>query len=173
MKKNILLTGRTSAGKTEVIKKVIEKFKVPAKGFYTEQERAASIRVGFVIITLDGRRCRLAHRDIHSPYKIREYGISVANIETVAVTSIFPVDTDIIILDGIEKMACFSEVFKKAVIKALNSTNIVIGAASLGGNDFIMEIKNRRDVEIHEVTWNNRRLIPDFILERISDLLKP
>ncbi len=36
-----------------------------------------------------------------------------------------------------------------------------------------MEIKNRRDVEIHEVTWNNRRLIPDFILERISDLLKP
>ncbi len=70
-------------------------------------------------------------------------------------------------------MACFSEVFKKAVIKALNSTNIVIGTAPLGGNDFIMEIKNRRDVEIHEVTWNNRRLIPDFILERISDLLKP
>ena len=34
-----------------------------------------------------------------------------------------------------------------------------------------MEVMSREDVEIHEVTQNNRKLLPDFILKRISDLL--
>jgi hypothetical protein len=34
-----------------------------------------------------------------------------------------------------------------------------------------MNVRSRDDVEIHEVTWNNRKLLPDFILNRISDLL--
>jgi len=97
--------------------------------------------------------------------------VSIKKIETIAAPSIVPVEKNVIILDGIRKMECFSRVFKLAVIKALNSSNIVIGTIDSGGDDFIMEVRSREDIEIHEVTRNNRKLLPDFILNRISDLL--
>jgi nucleoside-triphosphatase THEP1 len=171
MKKNIFLTGGPSSGKTAVLKQVIERLSVPVSGFYTEEEREGSRRVGFVIRTIDGREGYLAHRDIKSTFNIREYGVSIRNMRTIAVPSIAPVKKNVIILDGIGKMECFSRVFKQAVIKALNSSNIVIGTLAPGGDDFIMAVRSREDVEIHEVTRNNRKLLPDFILNRISDLL--
>ena len=172
MKKNIFLTGSPSSGKTAVIKQVIEKLNVPASGFYTEEERVGSSRVGFVIRTIDGEVGYLAHRDIiSSDCSIRKYGVSIRNIETIAAPSIVPVKDNVILLDGIGKMECFSRVFKLSVIRALNSSNIVIGTIAPGGDDFIMEVRSRADVEIHEVTRNNRKLLPDFILNRISDLL--
>lgn len=171
MKKNIFLTGGPSSGKTAVIKKVIEKLHVATNGFYIEEERVASRRVGFVIRTLDGRKGYLAHQDIKSVFNIRKYGVSINNIDTIAVPSIAPVMRNIVILDGIGKMECFSEGFKLAAIKALDSSNIVIGTITLGGDHFLTEIKKRQDMEIHEVTWNNRMLLPDFIISRISDLL--
>lgn len=171
MKKNIFLMGGPSSGKTAVIKKVMESLNVPASGFYTEEEREASKRVGFVINTLDGKRCRLAHRDITSVYRIRRYGISIENIESVAVPAIAPVNTNVIILDGIGDIQCISSVFKKAVLTALDSPNIVLGTITRGVDDFIMKIIYRSDVEFHEVTRNTRKLIPDFIIGRISELL--
>ena len=171
MKKNIFLTGVHSSGKTAVIKKVIEKLHVLSNGFYIEEERIDFRKVGFVIRTLDGRQGYLAHRDIKSVFNIRKYGVSINNIDTIAVPSIAPVKTNIVVLDGIGPMECFSRSFKQAVKKALNSSNIVIGTMTFGEDHFLTEIKNRIDIEIHEVTWSNRMLLPDFIISRISDLL--
>ena len=150
---------------------MIEKLNIPASGFYTEEERVGPRRVGFVIRTLDSGVGYLAHRDIISACHIREYGVSIRNIETIAAPSIAPVKKNVIILDGIDKMECFSRVFKLVVLEALNSSNIVIGTIAPGGDEFIMKVRSREDVEIHEVTWNNRKLLPDFILNRIADLL--
>ena len=172
MKKNIFLTGAPSSGKTTVIKKVIARLSHPAAGFYTEEERVAGKRVGFVMKTLDGKSGYLAHQDIRSDFHIRRYGVSIENIETIAVPSITPGNRHIIILDEIGKMECFSDVFKKAAITALDSTNIVVGTITLGGDDFIMQIKGRLDIEIHEVTEANRDSLPDLILERVAHLLK-
>jgi len=171
MKKNIFLTGAPSSGKTTVIKKIIANLKYPANGFYTEEERIAGQRVGFIMKTLDDRKGYLAHQDIKSDFHIRRYGVSIKNIETIAVTSITPVKRNIIVLDEIGKMECFSEVFKQAALKALDSPNIVIGTITLGGDDFILGIKNREDIEIYEVTLDNRNSLPDLILRKISDLM--
>jgi len=119
MKKNVFLTGAPSSGKTTVIKKIIANLKFPANGFYTEEERIAGQRVGFIMKTLDGRKGHLAHQNIKSDFHVRRYGVSIKNIETVAVTSIAPVKRNIIVLDEIGKMECFSEVFKQAALKAL------------------------------------------------------
>ena len=74
MRNNIFLTGSPSAGKTAVIKQVIERMNLPASGFYIEEARVGSGKVGFVIKTLDGREGRLAHSDIKSVFNIRKYG---------------------------------------------------------------------------------------------------
>jgi nucleoside-triphosphatase len=173
MKKNIFLTGAPSSGKTTVIKKVIEGLKFPANGFYTEEERVAGRRVGFLMRTLAGRQGYLAHQDQESDFCIRRYGVSIENIETIAVPAIAPVNRNVIILDEIGKMECFSETFKKAAVRALDSPNIVIGTISFGGDDFILGIKNRGDIELHEVTPDNRDALPAMILKRISELLVP
>lgn len=165
--KNIFLTGAPSSGKTTVIKKVIAKLTLPANGFYTEEERIEGKRTGFKMRTLDGKEAYLAHRDIRSDYSIRHYGVSLENIESIAVPSILPTANQIIILDEIGKMECFSQKFQEAAIKALNSPNLVIGTITLGGTDFIQEIKKRSDIEIIEVTLENRDSLPDIILQRI------
>jgi len=171
-KKNIFLTGAPSSGKTTVIKKIIEKLDHPANGFYTEEERVDGKRVGFLMKTLNGKNGYLAHQDIKSDFSIRRYGVSIENIETIAAASITPVKNNIIILDEIGKMECFSSTFKQAATNALDSPNIVIGTITLGGNAFIRDLKKREDIEINELTENNRDLLPDLILKKISKILK-
>lgn len=172
IKKNIFLTGAPSSGKTTVIKKIIEKLTVPANGFYTEEERIRDRRTGFLMKTLDGQEAYLAHEAIASEYRIRRYGVSIENIETIAVPSIQPSDNHIIIVDEIGKMECFSERFREAALHALDSGNIIAGTITFGGDDFIMRIKSRDDIEITEVTRANRDILPDILLKRISHLLE-
>ncbi|MBC8555581.1 MAG: AAA family ATPase [Candidatus Brocadiales bacterium] len=169
--KNILLTGAPSSGKTTVIKKIIENLNHPANGFYTVEERVEGKRVGFLMKTIDGKEGYLAHQNIKSDFYIRRYGVSIENIESIAVPSIFPVENNIIILDEIGKMECFSLAFKQATTNAIDASNIVIGTITLGGDDFIREIKKRGIVEISEVTEDNRNLLPDIILRKISNTL--
>ncbi len=169
--KNIFLTGAPSSGKTTVIKKIIENLNHPANGFYTEEERIDGKRVGFLMKTIDGRKGYLAHQDIKSDFYIRRYGVSIENIENIAVPSITPVENNIIILDEIGKMECFSPAFKQATTNALDASNIVIGTITLGGDDFIREIKKRGNMEISEVSVYNRTLLPGIILRKISNFL--
>jgi nucleoside-triphosphatase len=169
--KNIFLTGAPSSGKTTVIKKIIENLNHPANGFYTEEERIDGKRVGFLMKTLDGRKGYLAHQDIKSDFYIRRYGVSIENIKNIAVPSISPVENNIIILDEIGKMECFSPAFKQATTNALKASNIVIGTITLGGDDFIREIKERKDMEVNEVTVDNRDLLPGIILRKVSNIL--
>lgn len=170
MIKNIFLTGAPSSGKTTIIKRVIAALPHRARGFYTEEERSGDRRVGFLMRTLDGREGYLAHERIESPCSVRRYGVSLENIESLAVPSIEPAAGDIIILDEIGKMECFSEQFREAAIRALESESIVIGTITLGGNDFIREIKKRDDITITEVTRENRDRLPEMILEWIDRL---
>ena len=170
LKKNIFLTGAPSSGKTTVIKKVLARLRYPANGFYTEEERVAGRRTGFVMKTVQGKSGYLAHQEIRSDFHIRRYGVSIENIELIAVPSIAPRNRNIIILDEIGKMECFSDVFKQAALKTLDSSNIVIGTITLGGDDFITGIKKRGDIEILEVTQENRDSLSDLILGRIERL---
>ncbi len=170
-KKNIFLTGAPSSGKTTVIKKVIEKLDYPANGFYTVEERVGGKRVGFLMKTLSGKTGYLAHQDIKSDFSIRRYGISIENIENIAVPSIAPVKNNIIILDEIGKMECFSLAFKQAATNAIDAPNVVIGTITLGGDAFIRKLKKRDDLEINEVTESNRDLLPNLILKIVSKSL--
>src|SRR3990172_8082354 len=127
VKKNIFLTGAPSSGKTTIIRKVIAGLGLRAKGFYTEEERVAGRRIGFLMKTLDNKSGYLGHQNIRSDFHVRRYGVSIENIETIAVPAITPMKGYVIILDEIGKMECFSELFKKAAADALDSPNIVIG----------------------------------------------
>lgn len=171
-KKNLFVTGPPSCGKTTVIKKVIQLLPVSAKGFYTEEERINNKRVGFLMHTLDGKQGYLAHQDISSEFHIRRYGVSIANIDSIAVPAITPNAEPVIILDEIGKMECFSPRFISAAKQALDAPCIVVGTITLGGSDFILDVKQRGDIEIIEVTLENRDLLPKILVKKIAAYLK-
>lgn len=172
-KKNLFVTGAPSSGKTTVIKKIIQLLPVPARGFYTEEERVDGKRIGFLMHTLDDKKAYLAHQDIASEYHIRRYGVSIENIESLAIPAITPNQEPIIILDEIGKMECFSQKFIAAAKQALDSPCIIIGTITLGGSDFILEVKQRDDIEIIEVTAENRDTLPQLIITKVTEALTP
>ena len=125
--------------------------------------------MGFSINTLDGREGILAHKSIRSEYRVGKYGINIEDIDTIAVPSLIPKGKDeIVVIDEIGKMECFSDLFKKTLIQVLDSPNCVIGSIALRGDSFIQGIKNRDDVQVSNVTPETR----DSLVEEILDSIK-
>jgi nucleoside-triphosphatase len=161
---NILLTGTPGVGKTTLLKKLVEALGRPARGFTTDEIRERSTRVGFKLVTLDGREGVLAHEKIGGPNRVGRYGVSTADLEAIGIPAITPTRPDeIIVMDEIGKMECASQAFKDAAWAALESPNLVLGTIAARGVGFIARVKRRSDVRLVEVTKRNR----DRLVEQI------
>lgn len=173
MNKNILLTGNPKIGKTIVIKKLIEHLP-NAGGFYTEAIYENNKRTGFKIVTLDKQEVILAHQDWKTGYRVSKYDIDIKNLDNVAVESILKTIKDntkeIIIIDEVGKMEVLSLKFQEAVVKALDSPKKVIGVITRSDLPFVRELQHRGDIEMVEVTVDNRDKMPDTLKEMIDKL---
>lgn len=167
-KKNILLTGNPGVGKTTIIKKVISGLKNKG-GFFTEEIREGGKRVGFRIITLDGREGILAYKE-KGEFMIGSYSVNMKDLEEIAVESVFSAikEKEIIIIDEIGKMEILSPKFKKAVLEALRSPKMVIGVIHRENSGFFREIKEREDVELIEVEFDNR----DYVEKKLKEFFQ-
>jgi len=154
---NILLTGRPGIGKTTLIKKLIDVTSLSKGGFYTEEIREGGKRVGFSLMTLDGKKSTLASIKIKSPYRVGKYSVDVDGFEAIGVEAIRKAmpTKKLIIIDEIGKMELFSKKFRDVVIQALN-TGGVVATIKKGRGSFIDGIKSRRDVRLLEVNLENR-----------------
>ncbi len=166
MAAKILLTGAPGIGKTTVVREVARLLGPKAAGFYTEERREGSQRVGFDIITLDGQRATLSHVNKKSKYKVGKYGVDVQAIDSVAVLAIEDAiaRNKIIIIDEIGKMELFSEKFREAVLRAFDSPNPTLAVIMLKPNPFANSIKQRPGAHLIEVTLSNRNSLPSQIL---------
>ncbi|KPK99722.1 MAG: hypothetical protein AMJ91_06665 [candidate division Zixibacteria bacterium SM23_73_3] len=167
---NYLLTGHPGAGKTTIIKKLVEKLKLPAGGFYTEEIREDNMRMGFAVVTLSGFKGVLAHRDFKSRYKVGKYGVGVYTLNRIGVKEIQMclMEKKIIVIDEIGKMELLSPQFQGVVEKALDADNPVLGTVTLAHHPFAQKVKARDDVKIIEVTKENR----DKVFKTLSKELK-
>ena len=140
-----------------MVQRIVAQINGPKTGFYTREIRERGRRVGFAIVTLDGRRTVMAHQDIQSPYRVGRYGVDVEAIDSTAVPSLTPQGPDhVVVIDEIGKMELFSNQFRDAIMCTLNAPNPVIGTISLKGGRFIQAIKARPDATIVMVGRNNR-----------------
>jgi nucleoside-triphosphatase len=166
--KNLFLTGPPGIGKTTVIQKTVERLSVVVRGFYTRELREGSRRVGFSIITLDGKEGILAHVGATGKHRVGRYTVNVQDIERLAAPAMTPTSPhELIVIDEVGKMECFSEAFRKAVLAALDSSNRVLGTIAAKGSAFIESIKQRNDVSVLTVTQNNRDSLPEELAEKL------
>jgi nucleoside-triphosphatase len=169
---NYLLTGHPGVGKTTIIKQLIEKLKLPAGGFYTEEIREENLRTGFAVVTLSGFKGVLAHRNFKSRYKVGNYGVGVYTLNRIGVKEIQMclMERKFIVIDEIGKMELLSPQFQGVVEKALDADNPVLGTITLARHPFAQKVKEREDVKIIEVTKENRDVVFKSLVKELKKI---
>lgn len=166
---NLLLTGEPGIGKTTVIMKVLNKLKkITVSGFYTEEIRSGKKRKGFMLKTLDNRQKILASTNKKSTYKVGPYAVDISVMTDLVVPLLeeaLSLKVDLIVIDEIGKMECFSKPFRDVVWKCLDSKIPVLGTFQNFASPFINMVLNRKDVVFIEVNKKNRDILPDKIYE--------
>ena len=169
----LLLTGTPGVGKTTVIRRVVERLDpINCAGFYTEEKRQRGQRVGFRIITLDGREGTLAAVGRNEP-TVGRYSIHVAEFESL-VLPLLDTSTaaELYVVDEIGKMELLSARFRPQIIDLLAQPVNVLATVAKKGRGFIQQIKNRNDIELIEITRTNRDQLPEEIARNIKTELQ-
>jgi nucleoside-triphosphatase len=154
---NIFVTGPPRCGKSTLMEKLISRIEKPTIGFFTRQITEQGQRVGFSVTTLDGKKGVLAHVKMKGRFKVGKYTVNLLDIDQIAVPSMLPsTPDDVVVVDEVGKMECFSPIFKQVLVKLLDSDHQVIGSIAQKGDKFIQEIKARDDVLLFNVSAENR-----------------
>jgi len=162
--KNILLTGKPRCGKSTLIERIVRQSSMPMTGFFTREIREAGRRLGFRIVTLDGKEGILAHVKIDSPIRLGKYRVNLGDLDGIAVPAMIPmIPEQIVVIDEIGKMECCSNRFRTTLEQTLDSPNRVIASIALKGDAFIRKIKGRSDVALILVSEQNRDTLADCL----------
>jgi nucleoside-triphosphatase len=165
----ILLTGPPGCGKSTVVQKVVLHFPGQAAGFYTREVKEGGVRAGFEIVTLDGETALLSHVELPGPFRVGKYGVSLGGLHRVALPAIAPqLGIDLIVVDEVGKMECFSEQFMAALERLWAApVDLLITVAAKGGG-YIQALKAKPDKILLPVTRANRDRLPQDILRLLA-----
>jgi len=159
--RRILLTGRPGCGKTTLIQRVVKNLAEPAGGFYTKEIRKRGRRVGFKLVTLDGKEAVFADINFTAAAgsdRVGKYGLDLAKLETVGVAAIGEAvrTRKLVVIDEIGPMEIRSAAFRDAVTEAFDSNVSILATIVARSLPFTDAIKKRRGVILIEVRGDNR-----------------
>lgn len=170
----LLLTGSPGIGKTTVILNILKALPgIQCAGFYTEERRERGQRRGFKIRTLDGKEGILASTSGRGP-KVGRYKVHLAEFEELVLPRI-DVDitqADLYVIDEIGRMELESTKFRTSVIQLLARPSNLLATVAKKGKGFLDQVKERTDIELIEVTKENRDRLPEATAQKILNLLK-
>jgi nucleoside-triphosphatase len=182
MSKHLLLTGKPGVGKTTLCKNLLDilyaRFPNRIKGFYTEEVRTKdgskkSTRIGFDIVSVDHKTratlARVMPEGVQSRGpKVSKYTVDVNSFELNALPLINHSGSEmsIIVIDEIGKMELFSHRFKTQILKLFESSFVtLLCTVPINSIPFVDSLKSRADVEIVEVTRENRDDLANSLLD--------
>lgn len=163
---NLLITGPPGIGKSTLIRNSCEALADRRlAGFATHEIRRQGERRGFELVSMEGRTALLSHVELKSPFRVGQYGVDVDGFEAFLKTiPFFAADVDIIIIDEIGKMECFSAFFRETTKAVLDADKKVLATVAMRGGGFIADVKARWDVSLKELTWENRdHMLTDIV----------
>jgi nucleoside-triphosphatase len=175
MAESVLLTGYPGIGKTTIIRHVVAALGDQVGGFYTEEISGPGGRHGFRLVTLEGRTCNLAHRDLRDPKipRVGRFGVDVPEFERVGVRALRTAmdEGKMLIVDEIGTMELFSHRFQDTVMEAVMGTHHVIGTIMNKPNPAADAFKFLSQVSIWEVDRRNRDRMPGLLLKWARDYI--
>ena len=145
-------------------------------GMISREVREGGTRVGFEILDLNsGRRGWLAHVNQKAGPQVGKYRVNMEDLNGIGAQAITDAveNCDVVAIDEIGPMELFSEKFKEAVRKALESHKLVLAVVHWKARDtLINEAKKREDAETTSVTTENRESQHKQISENALKILK-
>ncbi len=141
-------------------------------GFYTEEVRQRGRRVGFDVVTLDGRRGPLARVGARGP-RVGSYGVDLVSLERLAVSALeagLRERASVLVVDEIGKMELFSSLFVETLEAVLDpgAPHAVLGTLMLGRHRHVDPLRARPDIRIVAVTVENRETLPRELSVELS-----
>ncbi|MFA0733046.1 MAG: hypothetical protein LKKZDAJK_002913 [Candidatus Fervidibacter sp.] len=174
-RKNLLLVGSPGVGKTTVIRRTLSLLPPSWRvgGFFTEEVREGGERIGFHIVTLDGRRDWLARKGLSSPYRVGKYGVDVDAVERTALPALEKAlrEATLIVVDEIAKMELCHPQFAPLVWRCLDSPKPVLAVIQQSRLPFLDKVRARSDGQLWEVTAHNRNALPQQLAAHLRLLV--
>lgn len=168
----LLLTGRPGVGKTTALRRVAARLEdLEVRGFYTEEMRDESgERVGFHGRPLGGEGADgedgsgvIASVEAEGEPRVGEYGVDVDAVDRLSERHLSPEGADVVVVDEIGKMECFSDVFVSRVRQLLDGETAAVASVSRSGDGLIREVKASDRTELWEIDRENRDRMPGRI----------
>jgi len=168
--RKVLLTGRPRCGKTTLVRRVVKELPQSAGGFYTEEISKHRERVGFKIVTLDGKEGVFAHVNFKTQQRLGKYGLDLSPLETIGIEAVRKTvrGGELTVIDEIGPMEIRSAIFRDTVNEALSSCAPLLGTITARPFPFTDAIKKRRDVTVIEVRWDNREQLVSELSDHFS-----
>jgi nucleoside-triphosphatase len=175
----LLLTGIPGVGKTTVLMKTVNVLKqggCKVGGMISREVRESGIRIGFEILDLNSsKRGWLAHVNQAIGPQVGKYRVNVTDLNNIGVEAIiYAVENcDVVAIDEVGPMELFSEKFRDAVRRALESPKLVMAVVHWKAQDrLINDAKNMEDTEIIAVTSENRERLSEILARKAVEALK-
>jgi nucleoside-triphosphatase len=171
---NLLLTGKPGVGKTTLIERALDQLRgsLLLAGFTTTEIRGpGGERLGFRMLTVEGKQAELARVGLQSRVRVGRYGVNVEAFERLALPELARRDVDLIVIDEIGKMECASGRFRRAVEDALDAPVNVLATLGIGHLPFFQAVRERPDVELLALTERNRDALVEELCARLRKLM--
>ncbi|KAG9135762.1 hypothetical protein Leryth_002484 [Lithospermum erythrorhizon] len=182
-----LVTGPPGVGKTTLIIRVLESLKLAyphlkVQGFYTREIREGTERVGFEVVTIDGRKAMLSSSQINSSESHRwptvgRFRVDVSSFESLALPELqIKEDTDLFVIDEIGKMEMYSASFFPAVLRILKSNIPLLASIPIpkSGRDIpgVARMRNHPGAVIFTLNKETRDSMREQIYSRLTHLFQ-
>lgn len=172
----LLLTGPPGVGKTTLVKRIVVKLRgtFSCSGFVTEEVRGPDgDRVGFDIVTLDGRVASLSRKARTGGPRVGDYRVDLPSLETVGVPAMTQRGADLVVVDEIGLMEIASPLFREELLRLLDGDGHMLATIRRVREPFCDAVKARPDVEMVEVDQRNRDALVEMLAVRLIDAVIP
>ena len=171
----VVITGEPGVGKTTLVKKVVEKLKDRAVGFWTEEvkKRKTRRREGFKVVTTEGKEEVFAHKRFTSKYLVGSYGVNLQKFEGVVMPLLEKAKRErnkVLVVDEVGKMELFSRQFREVVGELVRdpARDMVITIPIRDVHPLVREIRRLPDAVVVELKKSNREGMEEEILKLLT-----